>query len=234
MRISSASSLTSSSLDFSNISASKLQDVNVDLYNQGKITLRQSGELSLMDGSALKGVNNGQLPTESLNAYSMLDTMIKYQEGNGIGDVNATVASLNGLKSALENYSNNDTSETSTNTQNTDSTTTSDSSSSSVDFTNMSRNQLKSWINDQIKSGNMSLDQSTPFVSMTMHLSVEGVAEGKLFDPEADVPVNFIQQTQDGIKNAIASHDKFHDLKMLEYALATMEKYQNNTTNFTA
>lgn len=233
MRISSASSITSSPLDFSNISASKLQDVNVELYNQGKITFRQSGELALLDGWALRGVNNGQMPDEPINAYSSIDSIIKYQESNGIGDVKATVASWKGLKDALTTYSKNSVEEITKSPQTLNGNSSSNSSDI-VDFTNMSRNQLKSWINDQIKSGNMSLDQSTPFVGMTMHLSVEGVAEGKLFDPEADVPVNFIQQAQDGIKNAIASHDKFHDLKMLEYALATMEKSQNNTTNFTA
>ncbi|MFT9447618.1 MULTISPECIES: hypothetical protein [Acetobacteraceae] len=99
--------LQSSSLDFSNISASDLQDVNAALYNQGKITFRQSGELSLLDGWALRGVNGGQLrqsSTGNLNAYSLLDTMIKYQETNGIGDVKDTVTSLKALRSTLEEY----------------------------------------------------------------------------------------------------------------------------------
>jgi len=101
------SGILQSSLDFSNISASNLQDVNAELYNQGKITLRQSGDLSLLDGWALKGVNNGQLrqsSTGTLNAYSLLDTMINYQETNGIGDVKDTVASLKALRSTLEEY----------------------------------------------------------------------------------------------------------------------------------
>ena len=96
--------LDSSSVDFSNISASDLQDVNVELYNQGKITFRQSGELALMDGWALRGVNNGQMPSGSINAYSSIDTIVKYQETSGIGYVKATVASWTGLKDALEEY----------------------------------------------------------------------------------------------------------------------------------
>jgi hypothetical protein len=107
--------LQSSSLDFSNISASNLQDVNAELYNQGKITLRQSGDLSLLDGWALKGVNNGQLrqsSTGTLNAYSLLDTMINYQETNGIGDVKNTVASLKALRSTLEEYDTNNQNKT--------------------------------------------------------------------------------------------------------------------------
>ncbi|MCE2574300.1 hypothetical protein [Komagataeibacter sp. FNDCR2] len=105
----------SGSVDFSNISAQKLQDVNEELTQQGKITFRQSGELSLMDGWALRGVNNGQLrqsPTGTLDAYSLLDTMIKYQESNGIGDVGSTVASLSGLKETLENYAGTTTEDT--------------------------------------------------------------------------------------------------------------------------
>lgn len=107
--------LESSSLDFSNISASNLQDVNAELYNQGKITLRQSGDLSLLDGWALKGVNDGQLrqsSTGTLNAYSLLDTMINYQETNGIGDVKDTVASLKALRSTLEEYDTNNQNKT--------------------------------------------------------------------------------------------------------------------------
>ncbi|ACI53281.1 conserved hypothetical protein (plasmid) [Gluconacetobacter diazotrophicus PA1 5] len=107
--------LQSSSLDFSNISASNLQDVNAELYNQGKISLRQSGDLSLLDGWALKGVNNGQLrqsSTGTLNAYSLLDTMINYQETNGIGDVKDTVASLKALRSTLEEYDTNNQNKT--------------------------------------------------------------------------------------------------------------------------
>lgn len=102
--------LQSSSVDFSNISAANLQDVNAELYNQGKITFRQSGELSLLDGWALRGINNGQLrqsSTGNLNAYSLLDTMINYQETNGIGDVKDTVASLKTLRSTLEEYDTN-------------------------------------------------------------------------------------------------------------------------------
>ncbi|GAA3677442.1 MULTISPECIES: hypothetical protein [Acetobacteraceae] len=107
--------LQSSSLDFSNISASNLQDVNAELYDQGKITLRQSGELSLLDGWALQGVNGGQLrqsSTGNLNAYSLLDTMINYQETNGIGDVKDTVASLKALRSTLAEYDTNNQNKT--------------------------------------------------------------------------------------------------------------------------
>ena len=99
--------MEASSLDFRNISASNLQDVNAELYNQGKITFRQSGQLALLDGWALRGVNNGELrqsSTGSLNAYSLLDTMISYQETNGIGDVKDTVASLKALRRTLEEY----------------------------------------------------------------------------------------------------------------------------------
>ncbi|GAB6968639.1 hypothetical protein JCM25156A_26770 [Komagataeibacter kakiaceti JCM 25156] len=98
----------SGSVDFSNVSAEKLQEVNEELTQQRKITFRQSGELSLLDGWALRGVNSGQLrqsSTGTLDAYSLLDTMIKDQESDGIGDVKSTVSSLSGLKDALENYS---------------------------------------------------------------------------------------------------------------------------------
>lgn len=216
----------SSSPDFSNISASNLQDVNVDLYNQGKITLRQSGELALIDGWALRGVNNGQMRTGSLNAYSMIDSIIKYQEESGVGDVKATVASWTGLKEALENYSASNTSDTSTSAPTADSSTTNVLSSSSVDFTNMSRNQLKTWVNEQIKSGNMSFDQGTNLALMTGQVPMSGTS---LTDSTDNDPVNLVKIAQDGIAGAIARNDTA-SLKMLENALTTMEKYQNKTT----
>jgi len=229
MRISSASSITSSPLDFSNISASKLQDVNVELYNQGKITFRQSGELALLDGWALRGVNNGQMPDEPINAYSSIDSIIKYQESNGIGDVKATVASWKGLKDALTTYSKNSVEEITKSSQTLNGNSSSNSSDI-VDFTNMSTSQLRSWVNDQIKSKNMSVDQGTNLAMMSGHVSVTG---NSLTNVNNDEPINFFEIAQNGISSAISRHD-VNSIKMLEDALSTMKKYQNTSTDFTA
>lgn len=40
------------------------------------------------------------------------------------------------------------------------------------DFTSMTRKEMFDWMNEQIRSGKMSLDESSPFLGMTMKVSV--------------------------------------------------------------
>lgn len=40
-----------------------------------------------------------------------------------------------------------------------------------LDFTSMTRKELLDWINGEIKGGRMTLDESTPFVGMTIKIS---------------------------------------------------------------
>lgn len=48
------------------------------------------------------------------------------------------------------------------------------SSTKQVDFTSMSRQELRDWTNSQIRSGEMSLDDSRPFMAMSMKIPVSG------------------------------------------------------------
>ncbi len=45
------------------------------------------------------------------------------------------------------------------------------SPSRKLDFTSMTRKELIDWVNGEIKGGRMTLDESTPFVGMTIKIS---------------------------------------------------------------
>lgn len=95
-----------------------------------------------------------------------------------------------------------------------------------VDFTHMTRQQLSDWMNDQIRSGNMTLDESTPFMLMTMKISVDTFES---VDMATDTtPINFFQKARDGIESAKSRHDEA-GLKMLESALRIMQQRQGQT-----
>jgi len=95
------------------------------------------------------------------------------------------------------------------------------SGTQAADFTSMTRKGLADWINARIKSGEMSLDESSTFVSMTLKVPVDGSHVG-LDDQEV---VNFVQRAKDGMAWAQQHHDS-DLLERLQAALGTMLKYQ--------
>jgi hypothetical protein len=90
-----------------------------------------------------------------------------------------------------------------------------------TDFTDMTRSDLFDWVNSKIKSGEMSLDDSSAFLGMTMKVPVNGAYAG-LDDQEH---VNFVQKAQDGMTWA-QQHNDSDMLKQLQAALGAMQKYQ--------
>lgn len=73
-----------------------------------------------------------------------------------------------------------------------------------ADFTNMTRKEMFDWMNDQIRSGKMSLDESSPFLGMTMKISV---ATGKPVDMSTDTArINFVEKARLGIEGARSSN----------------------------
>lgn len=104
---------------------------------------------------------------------------------------------------------------------------TSSSGIETVDFTHMTRQQLFDWMNTQIKSGKMTLDQSTPFLGMTMKVSV---ATGQPADMSTDTTVyNFIDRAQQGLEGARSRHDD-STAKALEQAIAIMQRERGAVT----
>ena len=92
-----------------------------------------------------------------------------------------------------------------------------------ADFTNMTRKEMFDWMNDQIRSGKMSLDESSPFLEMTMKISV---ATGQPVDMVRDTTrINFVEKARLGIEGARSNNDP--DLaKRLQAAIEVMRKQQ--------
>jgi hypothetical protein len=75
-----------------------------------------------------------------------------------------------------------------------------------VDFTNMTRLEMRDWLNDQIRSGTMTLDESTPLMGISAKFVIE---EGALKDlvPTDTERVNFFELMQGNVEGAQWRHD---------------------------
>ena len=90
-----------------------------------------------------------------------------------------------------------------------------------TDFTSMTRKELFDWMNSKIKSGEMSFDQSTTFVSMTLSFPVDGAYTG-LDDTEH---VNFMKAVEKGMLGAQQRNDT-EMFERLQNTLRIMDRYQ--------
>jgi hypothetical protein len=109
-----AKSTQSLALDFSNMTPQEMESARLELGNEGKISLHQSGTLAMMDGFAFEGVNDGKLVSGSTNMYSMIDSLLDYQEKYGVINVKDNVESLKSLRETLEENDVNKSQKTST------------------------------------------------------------------------------------------------------------------------
>ncbi|QUS37545.1 hypothetical protein RPMA_00675 [Tardiphaga alba] len=92
----------------------------------------------------------------------------------------------------------------------------------------MTRQQLFDWMNNQIRSGAMSMDDSTPFLGMTMKIDARtGVPVDMQTDSE---PVNFMQRAARGIEAAL-SRGENDSAARLSAALSMMQRYQGQLTS---
>lgn len=95
-----------------------------------------------------------------------------------------------------------------------------------ADFTNMTRQEMRDWTNQEIKSGNMTLDESAPLMFMTMKVPVGG---------GHDVPaagdgerIDFTNRARLGIEGALSRKDS-DAAKRLQVTLDIMLKNQGQT-----
>jgi hypothetical protein len=86
-----------------------------------------------------------------------------------------------------------------------------------VDFTNMTRQELIDWMGSQLRSGEMTFDESHPFLILTF----TGNA------PE-DTRYNFVQKARGCIQFALSRNDE-KSLKMWESCLHIMQKAMSET-----
>ncbi len=92
-----------------------------------------------------------------------------------------------------------------------------------ADFTSMTRKDIFDWMNDQIRSGNMSLDEGSPFLGMTMKISV---ATGQPVDMATDTArINFVEKARLGVEAARANNDQDLEQRLLA-AIETMRRQQ--------
>lgn len=103
-----------------------------------------------------------------------------------------------------------------------------------ADFTSMTRQQLQVWSNQQIRSGNMSLDEGRPFMAMAMHIPVSGNSGssggggGTLQAGSDGERIDFTQKVRAGLAGAASRNDEV-TRKMLESALNIMLQHQGET-----
>ena len=98
-------------------------------------------------------------------------------------------------------------------------------STKQANFTSMTRQEMLGWINTQIRSGEVSLDDSRPFMAMTMRIPVSGGLGGELPMGNDETRYNFMQKTQDGFQAALSRNDETA-LKMLGSAMSIMQQHQ--------
>lgn len=100
-----------------------------------------------------------------------------------------------------------------------------------LDFTSMTRQEMFDWMNGEIRSGRMTLDESTPFLGMTLKIDV---ATMQHVDMATDTSrINFMERAQQGIAGARWFRDeKF--AQQLEAALARMIREQGQPMSIDA
>lgn len=95
-----------------------------------------------------------------------------------------------------------------------------------TDFTRMTRRGLMDWINTKIRSGEMSFDASTTFVSMTINGTPVDSPTAGTTDSQ---PMDFMQAVRDGIAGARQNNDQ-DLLQRLTSALGTMQRDQGRVS----
>lgn len=97
-----------------------------------------------------------------------------------------------------------------------------------ADFSDMTNKEMRSWVNDQIRNGEISLDDSRGFMAMSMKIPVNPSASYELMAINDSERFNFIQKAREGVQAALSRNDK-ETLKMLDSAISIMEKHQGKT-----
>lgn len=103
----------------------------------------------------------------------------------------------------------------------------SDTGIRTADFTHMTRKGLADWMNAQIKSGQMSLDDSSGLLGMTMAVPVD--APGGRLTLDDHERVDFLALAQDGMAWA-RQHGETAQGRMLQKAMDIMTQHQGEAT----
>ncbi len=101
-----------------------------------------------------------------------------------------------------------------------------ESTSFGIDMTQTTRSQMMGWVNDQIKSGNMSLDQGFPFMAMAMKIPADGSSSFGLHNLDNSEVINVYEMISEGIEQAEQRGDQ-QTLGMLRTAQHTLKQNSN-------
>ena len=84
-----------------------------------------------------------------------------------------------------------------------------------LDFTSMTRKDLMDWVNEKITSGEMTFDESSPFLAMTLKISA---VTNEPVDMATDTSrIDFIEKAFAGIERAMLDND-LETAESLKYA----------------
>jgi hypothetical protein len=90
-----------------------------------------------------------------------------------------------------------------------------------LDFTSATRQEIFDWMNGEIRAGRMTLDESTPFLGMTLKMSA---ATFEPVDMATDSErINYIEKAKLGIEWA-QSHGLRDEVARLRQAVSTMQQ----------
>jgi len=92
-----------------------------------------------------------------------------------------------------------------------------------VDFSNMTANELRSWANNQFKSGKITVDECMAFGAMTMSIPVSGNSMQNEID--LNTKTNFVEKLNMGIEGA-ASRNDHKGAQQLQSILDVMRRSQ--------
>lgn len=96
--------------------------------------------------------------------------------------------------------------------------------SSRPDFTSMTRQELFDWMNAELRSGDMTFDESSVFLGMTMKISA---ATGEPVDMATDNErIDFPEKARQGLEYYLSRFDDAEAARLQE-ALDTMQRHQS-------
>jgi hypothetical protein len=96
--------------------------------------------------------------------------------------------------------------------------------SSRPDFTSMTRQELFDWMNGELRSGDMTFDESSVFLGMTMKISA---ATGEPVDMATDTArIDFTEKARQGLEYHLSRFDDAEAARLQE-ALDTMQRHQS-------
>ena len=93
-----------------------------------------------------------------------------------------------------------------------------------ADFTAMTRQELRDWVNDEIRAGRMTVEESAPFLPLTFRMDETGTCE---IPAETDAQrFDFLAKTRSNIDAALSMNDN-HFAERLRFVLDYMQSRQS-------